>query len=75
MSDEIKLKPCPFCGAEVTMRKGVKGAPQMFAFNHHGGRNGYNMNPTCIVRTDIVFINRREAQEWADAWNRRADNG
>ena len=73
MADKIELKPCPFCGAEVTMQKGRTSGG--YAFCHP--QVDWVKNPTkrCVVRANIVFVNYREASEWAAAWNRRADNG
>ncbi len=66
--NEIELIPCPFCGAEVSMTAG-RPVPGMFparsyTFTHPAG--------DCVVRRRVVFVNLREAREWAAAWNRRA---
>ena len=68
MNDEIELKPCPFCGADVRMVKsrpieGCGGTPS-YTFSHPDG--------DCVVRRSVVCVNLREAREWATAWNRRA---
>ena len=72
MSDSIELKPCPFCGAKVTICAGHGAHAGQYGFCHPGGRDGFDLSPRCIVRTNIVFVNFREASEWAAAWNRRA---
>jgi hypothetical protein len=71
MENEIKLNPCPFCGATVHMDagrpfEGCGGTPS-YTFVHPGNE--------CVVRRAIVFVNRREAMEWAAMWNRRAEDG
>jgi len=60
--DEIKLKPCPFCGGTAILRCGG-----VYYDVECESQND------CLVRpiTD-GFSTAREAIE---AWNRRADNG
>lgn len=78
MSD-IELKPCPFCGAEVSMARMTGAYSGGFSFCHHNGTHANGIGGDtfddhgCVVRRAIVFVNEREAREWADAWNRRAD--
>lgn len=60
-----KLKPCPFCGKEVTvvsssLRKG-------FLFLHKGLRN-------CpFYRFEIAWDTAKTLREATELWNRRAD--
>ena len=67
-TDEIHLEPCPFCGADVRMTAGrpVFGTfpARSYTFTHPSG--------DCVVWRSVVFVNLREAREWAAAWNRRA---
>lgn len=67
MSDKIDLESCPFCGAEVRMDAGrpIEGCGWTPSYTFVHPDNG------CVVRRQIVCVNRREALEWADAWNRR----
>ena len=69
-NDAIELIPCPFCGAEVSMTAGqpVSGTfpARSYTFTHAAGE--------CGVRRSVVFVNLREAREWAAAWNRRAND-
>lgn len=60
--DEIKLKPCPFCGGEALINK---------AGNLYVAKCAATNN--CLVHPWVGrYDNKAEAIE---AWNRRADNG
>ena len=63
--DEIKLKPCPFCGGEAA-------AIWNGAFNEGNYWVRYRGRCwECGAETPI-YESEKEAKE---AWNRRADNG
>jgi hypothetical protein len=64
----IHLDPCPFCGKAVIMQRSTKkyGGAYGYAFCHPGPPT------TCVIRCGIVFVNFREASEWAKRWNTRA---
>lgn len=59
--DEIKLKPCPFCGGKA-------------AAIWNGASNERNYCVRCweCGAETSVYKSEKEAKE---AWNRRADNG
>ena len=63
----IELKPCPCCGVEVNMEPTTGRYKGGYAFCHPGGKTSVK----CVMQGGIIFSNFREAQEWADAWNRR----
>ena len=63
----IELKPCPCCGVEVCMEPTTGRYKGGYAFCHPGGKTSVK----CVMQGGIIFSNLREAQEWADAWNRR----
>jgi Lar family restriction alleviation protein len=71
--NEIKLKPCPFCGSDaVTLgRAHINGAivGAWFYFGHCGncGANGSQSDDK-----GFFYTKRNEA---AEAWNRRANDG
>jgi hypothetical protein len=72
-SKKIELRECPFCGAPVRLEQGKE---------HYGSFDcGWAFTHTacepneCVVRRAIIFVNTREATEWASAWNRRACDG
>ena len=61
MPDEIKLKPCPFCGGvATTISDGVLSEDSLFWVRCCG----------CGAETSI-FDSEKEAKE---AWNRRAEH-
>lgn len=60
--DEIKLKPCPFCGSEARTFKSGSWGRDAFAARCTGLR--------CLVRPRTGdYFSRQDA---AKAWNRRA---
>lgn len=70
-----KLKPCPFCGTEVKLRK------ETMWFNSHGYKGYYKYTVGCrecgcgiaMRATDTLFRTDSEAKRNAiKAWNRRA---
>ena len=65
--NEIKLKPCPFCGGKAVLEP-------------YKARKGYEANIQCnggclaLMRT-ITYDTEEEAVEAVvNTWNRRADN-
>ena len=65
MEERDKLKPCPFCGAEVTYMTILTGIKMFYCKNHSGCG--------AIVSFDNPACNDPRA-DWArtGAWNRRA---
>ena len=67
----IKLKPCPFCGKEMTLlssrvkRVSVKRA---FIFSHKGLRN------CAFYNFEISWETAKSLDEAIALWNRRANN-
>lgn len=60
---EAKLKPCPFCGGEVTV-------------DYNEYTNKYSIacgNLKCILCVQTLPYDTKERA--IEAWNRRADNG
>lgn len=62
ISDEIKLKPCPFCGHEAEIVS--------FTLNS-GGRVWYVQCPWTDCEVSIETFDRDTPQEAAELWNRR----
>ena len=64
--NESKLKPCPFCGKEVTVTS--SSLNQKFLFLHKGLRN-------CpFYRFDIAWDTAKTLREATELWNRRAES-
>lgn len=58
-NEEIKLKPCPFCGGEPVLQEHV----------FHGYRSTFGVVCLdCCCETRQFYDTQKEA---ADAWNRR----
>ena len=63
MIDERKLKPCPFCGAEMTVLSSSQ--TEAFIFRHSGLRN-------CpFYRFEISWLTATTLKEARELWNRR----
>ena len=60
MTDEIKLKPCPFCGAEVEV---VKDFESCF--------EGYSVWCENCHSSSAIYYDKTDAVE---AWNRRPND-
>ena len=58
----MDLKPCPFCGSNVTLTK-VIGVNALYAV--------YCSNENCYIQPSTKVCKSRE--EAIDAWNRRAE--
>ena len=88
--DEIKLKPCPFCGGKVSLvlcddegnlhdEAYIEHPYSGLGFMLH---HAHEENPECPIASyecdggilGRVYIYDTEEQA-AEAWNRRADNG
>ena len=70
-NDDIVLKPCPFCGAELVMREEIWRNP-------HTGLTHKQKVYTHPHRHCVLDYKRFHfyANPWQiDAWNRRAENG
>lgn len=67
--NEIKLKPCPFCGGEAEVRT------TFYVNGGKGDNNEYTVfckNKDCIAfYNDTAFTSRETATE---KWNRRVDD-
>ena len=62
--DELKLKPCPFCGGKAIM--------ETFATAREREARFRVKCSVCWCETNWDNFSQDEA---AEAWNRRADNG
>lgn len=81
--DEIKLKPCPFCGGEA----------EFFAMRHYDKctKRGWDFGIHCVdcmvalpkadfsILADLacsgeIVLDQDEREKAAQMWNRRADN-
>lgn len=62
MSDEIKLKPCPFCGGDAEFTNGGYWGRELFKV-----RCGHKDKCVILPETGAYFIKRQAAE----AWNRR----
>jgi hypothetical protein len=65
----MKLKPCPFCGSEVTLT--YSSHDNMFHFYHKG-----DLAPQCGAKEPIDFDGYfvKSLAEAAEAWNRRPNH-
>ena len=85
--DEIKLKPCPFCGGEAAMIANVgcadaaSGDFRAWEFcvmclgcNISLPRRNYHLSVQ-LGKCGEIVVAQDDRQEAADTWNRRADNG
>lgn len=70
MKQEIKLRPCPFCGGEAKMKHGFPGQQQK------GARQAVVQCKRCGCRT--VTFRQSAYERWSDVdeqaaerWNRR----
>lgn len=78
---EIKLKPCPFCGGEVSMSLTGRGTTNWLFITRGTSKTKKNCKCRVFMESDsysIDCLNSHEAaeracKELADAWNRRAD--
>lgn len=60
------LKPCPFCGREMTLIS--SSATKLFTFSHKGLRN-------CpFYKFEISWETAKSISEAAELWNRRENN-
>lgn len=66
--DEIKLKPCPFCGWKVSIIK-IRCQDSKTVYYHI-----YHHWAGCPIG-GITTRNALTEQEAVEDWNRRADNG
>jgi hypothetical protein len=77
MTDEIELKPCPFCGAKVAIEPHPRHCGMGYQFRHPNGATpsilggGHMSYDRCPMRDRVILDSRRDAEAWADAWNRR----
>lgn len=61
-----ELKPCPFCGREVTVHSSSRS--YSFVFSHKGLRN-------CpFFQFEIMWTTAKTLKEATELWNRRAES-
>lgn len=78
-----KLKPCPFCGGEVSMALTGQGSINWLFITRGNSMTKKNCSCRLKMESDRYFIgciDSKEAAEnakkdLADAWNRRAEDG
>lgn len=63
---KAELKPCPFCGGEVSMV--YNSHENAFKFYH---RNGGDEDRCRVI--DVIRLRGSSLKDAAEAWNRRAD--
>ena len=74
--EEVKLKPCPFCGGRAKMMMAITpvsiqaNSPAVFV---QCTECCAEMNKIIIPYTNYINLERK-AKELAEKWNRRADN-
>lgn len=66
---KIELKPCPFCGADITIRHGLDNIT-FFQCTNQECRSLVSFGGSKEIKRGIV-----EAQDPVKNFNRRADNG
>lgn len=60
-----ELKPCPFCGREITVRSSSRS--YSFVFSHKEPRN-------CpFFKFEIMWLDAKSLKEAVEWWNRRAE--
>lgn len=62
--DEYEMRPCPFCGGEMTVSFASR--PRRFKFAHKGLRNCY------FYAFEVDPVAAETLAEAIKAWNRRA---
>lgn len=61
-----ELKPCPFCGKEITVHSSSRS--YSFVFTHKGLRN-------CpFFQFEIMWATAKTLKEATELWNRRAES-
>ena len=75
-----KLKPCPFCGGEVTIAETGDKITRWYFITRGNSKTGRNCNCRVFMESDefVPYSDpfRKIAKELLiEAWNRRADNG
>lgn len=67
----MELKPCPFCGGKVKIRGGQEDWTPTW-YDPDSGGDPYFITCDCGCTFEIGYC---EAQDIAEAWNRRAEDG
>lgn len=77
-----ELKPCPFCGGEVTLALTGAGNTNWFFITRGTSKNAKNCDCRLFLESDRYFLGcldskaaaERAKNDLVDAWNRRAAN-
>ena len=78
----LELKPCPFCGGEVSMALTGQGVINWLFITRGNSKHKKNCSCRLFMKSDIYFIDRTDAKQAAkkaakdlvEAWNRRVNN-
>ena len=75
MASVIRLKPCPFCGGDVTFHRGLDKRWQIRHVNHYWPE-GWHDNAKCGYHNYIgCYAEGFNKRKVAQAWNRRVTDG
>lgn len=80
---DVKLKPCPFCGGEVSISLTGKGTINWVYVTRGHSKTKKNCDCRLFMESEQYFIDHPESKKMAEtafkdlveAWNRRATDG
>jgi Lar family restriction alleviation protein len=72
-NEEVKLKPCPFCGGDARLQVTERGvAVVCIRLSDCGCRTDYYLDFNVVIGWDDWKKRRSAVEKAVEAWNRRA---